>query len=106
MGLKKIIPSSESYLLNDESEELLIPNLEDPVRNISKNYWKMKDGTMIKEKMPLYSQKNKIYLNEDKDFYTTNSYIREFVKIFRCEKEPINYQGTTAYVQKVNLMMV
>ena len=106
MGFKKIIPSSEYYLLNDESSESLIPHPEDPVRDISKNYWKNNEnGEPIKNIVPSNSEENKIYLNEENDYYTSLQAVSEYVKIFDYKKISKVISGMLKRIEKITLMI-
>lgn len=106
MGFKKIIPSSEYYLLNDELSESMIPHPEDPVRDISKNYWKNNEnGEPIKNIVPSNSEENKIYLDEEKDFYTPVQSITEYVKIFHYEAFNRLFHTGLKRIEKITLMI-
>ena len=88
---KKIIPSSEFLSLEvDETNEDLIPHSDDPVKDVAKIYWKIDSTGQAKAKpMPTSDDEdNKIYLNEDKDFYTNIPGAKESVKIVKYHMDP------------------
>lgn len=79
----KIVLSSEYLSLDLSSEtEDLIPHPEDPIRDMAKNYWTLTEtGVSNKTEVPTTDEDNKIFLNEDKNYYTDTLH-EEFVRIF------------------------
>jgi len=79
----KIILSSEYLSLElEETKEDLIPHPEDPIRDLARNYWQVNEvGEPSKTSIPSSHEENRIYLDENRNFYT-DFVMDEYVTIF------------------------
>lgn len=99
---KKIIPSSEFLSIEvDETNEGLIPHSDDPIKDMAKIYWKIDDvGQAKTNPVPTADdERNKIYLNEDKNFYTNIPGVKESVRI-------VKYHTDSRGKEFIDLMVV
>jgi len=79
----RIILSSEYLSLNIETDsEDVIPHPQDPVRDIIRNYWKQDSDRLVKSGIDFGSDSNRIYLDEERNFYTRITEHLEAVKIY------------------------